>query len=133
MTNPNNYPGVNVTVVGTAGGPVEVREFPKGGSQAQLSVAVGLGYKSRETGEWVDTGTNWYTLVASPDYAEENWPRIGKGDKVRIDDARLEAKAYNTKEGEARIDLQLRFGTLTVVESKGERSNDFAGAGVTPF
>lgn len=121
VTNPNNLPGANATVVGNATGSVEVREFPSGGSQAQLGIAVNKGYKDRETGEWKDTGVDFYNLVAAPEYASENWPSVSKGDKVRVDDARLEARPYTSKDGEPRVDLQLRFGTLVVVEAKSDR------------
>ena len=116
--NPNNYPGSNVVVVGSAGGPVEVRTFPNGGSQAQLSIAVGKGYKDKDTGEWQDKGTDWFTLGASPEYAEQNWPIIGAGDTVRVDNARLEARPYTKNDGTAAVDLQLRFGTVVVVKKK---------------
>lgn len=130
--NPKDYPGANVTIVGYAGGPVEEREFPKGGSVAQLSVGVGTGYK--KDGEWVDTGTNWYTLTSSPDYADENWPVVNKGDKVRIDDARLEFHPYKTKDGDPRTDATLRFGTLVVLESAPDRGGRSGrGDGATPF
>lgn len=116
-TNPKNFDGATVTLVGRAGGPVEVKEF-KSSSQAQLSIAVGTGYKNKQTDEWVDTGTNWYTLTATADYARDNWPAVGKGDKVRVDDARLELKGYVKKDGEAGVDATLRFGTLVIVEVK---------------
>lgn len=129
--NPNNYPGANITIVGRAGGTYEIREFPSGGEQAELSIAVGKGYKNRESGEWVDTGTDWYTLIASPKWAEENWPEIGPGDTVRVDDGRLETRTYLNKDKEPRADLQVRFGTLVVVQAKADKpaakSND------TPF
>jgi single-stranded DNA-binding protein len=117
--NPKNYDGSYVSIVGRAGGPMEIKEFSNGNSQAQLSVAVGKGYK--KDGEWIDTGTDWYTLTATQDYAEDNWPEVGKGDKVRIDDARLELKPYNTKKGEAAVEATLRFGTLVVLEAKSDR------------
>lgn len=117
--NPNNYPGATVTVVGSAGGPVEVKSFDNGGSQAQLSIAVSKGYK--KDGNWVDTGTDWYTLIATEDYANQNWPEVGKGDKVRVDDARLEFRAYSTKKGEPGVEASVRFGTLVVVEAKSSR------------
>lgn len=130
--NPNNYPGTNITLVGTAGGAVDIRTLGSS-SVAQLSVAVGKGYKNAAK-EWVDTGTDWYTLSASPEYARENWPEVGSGDRVRIDDARLELKPYLTKAGEARVDAQLRWGTLTVVESKSSRGNTSVGSSAdTPF
>lgn len=127
--NSKNYDGSSVVVVGRAAGPFEVRTFDNGGSQAQLSVAVGKGYKKDDA--WVDTGTDWYTLTATVEYAKDNWPDVIKGDKVRIDDARLEFKPYIKKDGTAAVEAQLRFGTLVVLDhAKGSASNSDA---VTPF
>lgn len=127
--NPKNYEGASVVIVGSAGGPVEVVKFPSGGSQAQLSIAVGKGYKKDD--KWVDTGTDWYTLTATEDYAAQNWPDVQSGDKVRVDDARLELKIYKKKDGEPGIDATLRYGTLVIVSSKASRSS--GSSGVTPF
>lgn len=119
--NPKNFDGTTVTLVGRAGGPAEVKEF-KNGSQAQLNIAVGKGYKNKQTDEWVDTGTDWYTLTATADYAADNWPNVETGDKVRVDDARLELKGYEKKDGTPGVDATLRFGTLVIVDKKGESS-----------
>jgi single-stranded DNA-binding protein len=114
--NPNNYDGAQVTVVGRAGGPVNVKEFQGGGSVAELSIAVSQGYK--KDGEWVDTGTTWYTLQAAANYASDNWPEVGKGDKVRVDDAKQETRTYPKKDGGEGLQITLKFGTLSVVEVK---------------
>lgn len=135
--NPNDYVGANLTIVGFAGGEPEEKSFNGGGSVTELSVSVGKGYKDKNSGEWIDQGTDWYTLSAAPQYAEDNWPVIGKGDKVRIDDARLELKPFTKKDGTPAVDARLRFGTVTVVEAKNERAS--AGSSkksyedVTPF
>lgn len=123
--NPKNIDSATVTIVGRAGGPVEVKEF-KNGSQAQLSIAVGTGYKDKKNNdEWVDTGTNWYTLTAKADYAAANWPDVGAGDKVRVDEARLELKGYVKNDKTAGVDATLRFGTLVIISKKGaETSSD---------
>ena len=128
--NPNNYPGANVTVVGTAAGPWKTREFPNGGSVAELSVAVNNGYKEKNTNEWVDTSTNWYTASATPEYASENWPEVGPGDRVRLDDGRLEARAF-TSQGEAKAALDIRFAKVTVVSRKGETTGGGKSGGDT--
>ncbi len=120
--NPNNYDGANITVVGRAGGPYQVKKFDSGSSVAELSIAVGKGYK--RDGEWVDQGTDWYTLTATEDYAEHNWPEVGKGDKVRVDEARFETKAFDRKDGSHDKQLTLRYGTLTVIESKSAAGDD---------
>ena len=129
MVNENNYVGSNATVVGVAGGEWQVRELGSSGySQAELSIAVGKGYKNKETGEWVDQGTDWYKLVATPDYASDNWPEVGPGDKVRVDEARLEARTYNKNDGTAAVELRLQYGSLSVV-SKKETATASAGGG----
>lgn len=124
-TNPNNYEGSTITVVGRAGGPVQTREFGNGGRQAELSIAVGKGYKDKNTGQWVDQGTNWYRLIATPEYAKENWPQIDKGDKVRLDDGRLEARAYTKNDGTPEVSLDIRFGTLSLVQAKSDSNKPF--------
>lgn len=132
--NPNNYDGASAVIVGRAGGPVEIKTFDKGPSQAQLSVAVSKGYKDKNTDKWVDTGTDWYTLIATEDYANNNWPDVQKGDKVRIEDARLELKGFVKKDNTAGVEATLRFGTLVVVESKASRAdNSNTGGAATPF
>ena len=118
--NPNNYDGANITVVGRAGGEPQRKDFNGGGSISELSIAVSQGYK--KDGEWVDTGTTWYTLTASGDYAADNWPVVGKGDKVRVDDGRLETREFTRKDGSTGQQFQIRFGTLTVVESKSAKT-----------
>lgn len=120
--NPNNYPGANITLVGTAGGPVSTKTFDSGGSRAELSVAIGEGYK--KDGAWVDTGTTWYRLVASGDYAAQNWPTIGKGDRVRLDDGKLETREFERKDGSKGQSFEVKFGTLSVIESKSASQGD---------
>lgn len=129
MTNENNYIGSNVTVVGLAGGAWKVRELgDKGFKQAELSISVSKGYKNKETNEWVDQGTDWYTLTATPDYAEQNWPEVGPGDKVRVDEAKLTLRPYTKKDGEPGVDAKLQFGYLSVVSKKQtEKVEEFAG------
>lgn len=131
--NPKNYDGASVVIVGRAGGPAETKDFGNGGSQAQLSIAVSKGYKNQQTNEWVDTGTDWYLLTAKPDWADQNWPDVAKGDKVRVDDARLEFKPYLKNNGEAGVEATLRFGTLVVVEAKSARVGTAKSGDATPF
>lgn len=134
--NPRNFDGANLTVVGRAGGPVTIKEFASGSSVAELSIAVGQGYKKGE--EWVDTGTAWYKLTATSDYAADNWPVVGKGDKVRVDNARLEVREYTKGDGTNGTELKLTYGNLTVVQSKAESAppvaaGNFGGSDDTPW
>ena len=117
--NSKNFVGANVVVVGVAGSAPEVTSFKNGGNQTSLSIAVSTGYKKDD--EWVDTGTNWYTLTAKKEYADANWPDVQAGDKVRVEDARLELKAYAKKDGTPAVEARLKFGSLVVVEAKADR------------
>ncbi len=124
--NTNNYTGPNAVIVGNAAAPWEVKQV--GSSElAELTVYVGKGYKKGD--QWVDQGSDKYTLQATSDYASDNWPEVGKGDKVRIDDAKLTARVYKKQDGEPGVDLQLRYGSIVVLEAKG--NSDSGGA--TPF
>lgn len=127
MVNENNYIGSSATVVGVAGGQWEVKTLGTSGyEQAELSIAVGKGYK--KDGEWVDQGTDWYRLVAKPDYASDNWPEVEKGDRVRVDDAKLEARVYKKNDGEPGLELRLSFGALSVVKKAEAREKaDLSG------
>lgn len=112
--NPNNYEGATVTIVGRAGGDAENPPYDKSGDRGikQVRVAVGQGYK--KDGEWVDTGTVWYTVTGR----DSDIGHVRKGDRVRLDDARLEAREFDRKDGSKGQAFETRFGTLTVVESK---------------
>lgn len=117
MVNPNNYPGVTATIVGTAGAAAEYPAYDKSGERGykQVRIAVGEGYKNKQTGEWVDQGTTWYTYEAHQDGEIST---VGKGDKVRIDEARLSTREFERKDGSTGQAFEARFGTLTVLESK---------------
>lgn len=136
--NPNNYDGATVTIVGRAGGEPQRKDFQSGSSIEELSVAVSQGYKKGD--EWVDTGTTWYTLTATADYASDHWPHVGKGDKVRVDNARQETREFTRRDGTTGLQITLKFGTLSVVSRKDSGQAEapaedaFAGAGAdTPW
>lgn len=123
--NPNNYDGATVTLVGRAGADAEFPAYDKSGERgnSQVRVAVGQGYKDKNTNEWKDTGTVWYTVTGRTD----DIGHVRKGDKVRLDDARLEAREFQRKDGSTGQAFETRFGSLTVLESKS------GGDGSGPF
>lgn len=118
--NQNNYEGATITLVGRAGTDAENPAYDKEGSRGvkQVRVAVGQGYKNKDTGEWVDTGTTWYTVTGRAD----DIGHVHRGDKVRLDDARLETREFDRKDGSKGQAFETRFGTLTVLESKSADS-----------
>lgn len=126
--NPNNYVGISSTIVGYLAGDPRPPAYDKDGSKGiiELSIPINEGYK--KDGEFVQTGTTWYTYSAAGDYAN-TLKALGKGDKVRIDDAKQEVREYKTKDGTDKLGIGLRYGSVTVLESKAGSSE----ATDTPF
>lgn len=117
--NPNNYEGATVTLVGRAGADASFPAYDKAGEKGfqEVRVAVSQGYKKGD--EWVDTGTTWYTVSGRT----EDVGHVRKGDKVRLDDARLETREFDRKDGSKGQAFETRYGTLTVLESKSGGSD----------
>lgn len=93
------------------------------GQLVELRVAVGH-RKPDGNGGYEDAGTTWLTYKASGEYAAP-LKAVGKGDLVEITEAVLESREY-TSNGEKRSSLEARFGTLTILERKGERDGGAA-------
>jgi hypothetical protein len=117
MTNENNYIGATLTLVGYASAEARSPAYDKDGSKGilEISIPVNEGYK--KDGEFVQTGTTWYTYSAAGDYAAA-LSAIQKGDKLRIDEAKQEIREYEDKNGVKQKGISLRYGSLTVLESK---------------
>lgn len=124
--NPTSIMGVNVVLVGYAAGEAKTPAYDKEGTKGilQLSIPINEGYK--KDGEFVQTGTTWYTYSAANEYAEP-LKAVRKGDKVRIDDAKQEVREYTSKDGVSKLGIELRFGTLVILEAKGAPAADSAG------
>lgn len=127
MSNDNNYTGIHIdNIVGVAGGEKTVRHFENGGGQAELSVAVSHGYKNKQTNEWVDTGTSWIRVKATADYAADNWPEVGKGDKVRLNGGRLETREFERNDGTKGQSFELVYAEVQVLVAKNQPQTDEA-------
>lgn len=128
-TNTQNYPGATTTLVGWAAGPAKAPNYDKDGTSGvlEISIPINEGYKPKDGSEFVQTGVTWYTYSAAGAYAED-LKAIGKGDKIRIDDAKQEVREYTNKDGEKVKAISLRYGTLTVLESKDSSGDGFAPA-----
>lgn len=122
MTNENNYIGATVTLVGYAAGTPEHPAYDKEGKRPfkQLSVAINEGYKPKDGGDFVQTGTTWYRIEKHND----EWEKLGvqKGDKIRLDDAKQEVRSYTNNKGETQLGITLSYGELTILESKSSGS-----------
>ena len=87
------------------------------GQLVELRIAVGH-RKPDGNGGYEDAGTTWLTYKASGEYAAP-LKTVGKGDLVEVTDAVLESREWESN-GEKRSALEARFGTLTILERKGE-------------
>lgn len=115
--NPQNYIGVSATVVGYAASEPRNPLYDPSGERGvkEFSIPINEGYK--KDGEFVQTGTTWYNYVAAGS-GVDSISHIRKGDKVRIDDAKMEVREYKAKDGTDKLGISLRFGTVTVLESR---------------
>lgn len=116
MTNENNYIGATTTLVGYAATGPRNPAYDKNGERGvkEIPVAINEGYK--KDGEFVQTGTTWYNYVAAGS-GVDLISGINKGDKIRIDDAKQEVRSFKNKDGEEKLGISLRFGTVTVLEA----------------
>lgn len=123
--NPNNYISADLTLVGYAASGPRNPAYDKEGKRGvkEIPIPINEGYKDRETGEFIQTGTTWYQYVAAGD-GVATIEDIRKGDKVRIDGARQSVREYTDKDGNARVGIELRFGTVTVLEQGDNHDED---------
>lgn len=117
--NERNITGVNAVIVGRTASAAENPPYDKDGSRGyqQVRVAVDQGYKKGD--EWVETQTLWITYSARA----EDLAHIQKGDKVRLDEVKLEAREFERKDGTTGQAFEARYGTVTVLESKSGGSD----------
>jgi hypothetical protein len=118
--NPNNYTGVSATIVGWAATDPRPPAYDKDGTKGVIEVPIAHNEGYTKDGEFVKTGTTWYSVVAAGDAANE-LKRIKKGDKIRVDDAKQEVREFETG-GEKKLGITLRFGKVTVLDAKGGAS-----------
>lgn len=127
MTNENNYIGATLTLVGYVAVEPRYPAYDKEGKRSykQIPIAINEGYK--KDGEFIQTGTTWYDVELHEDAV--SFLGIGKGDKIRVDDAKQEVRSYTNKDGEEKLGISLKYGTITVLESKDGGS----GGDESPF
>lgn len=121
--NPNNYIGVNSTIVGYAASDARPPAYDKEGTRGVLQVPIAINEGYKKDGEFIQTGTTWYDVEAGGD-AADTLRGIRKGDKIRVDDAKQEVRSYNDREGKEKLGITLKFGTVTVLESKSGGSSE---------
>lgn len=124
--NSNNYIGASAVIVGYTASEARPPAYDKDGSRGVLELPVPINEGYKKDGEFVKTGTTWYTYVAGGSGADLIRD-IPKGSKVRIDDAKQEVREYKDREGNPKLGISLRFGTIDILESRnggGSNYND---------
>jgi hypothetical protein len=129
--NPENRIGASLTLVGYTATEARNPAYDKDGSKGvkELPIALNEGYT--KDGEFVKTGTTWYTYSAAGDYAD-TLADIPKGSKVRIEDAKQEVRSYKDREGVEKLGIGLRYGTITVIEEGRGEGGDTRTAPAKP-
>jgi hypothetical protein len=69
----------------------------------------------------------WYTVQASTEFAEQHWPDIEPGDKVRVDDAKQEIRLFTRNDGSPGVDIKLTYGNIKVLDRKRDRADATSG------
>lgn len=125
MTNENNYLGASATVVAYAAGPARTPAYDKDDTRGVLEVSLPVNEGYKKDGEFVQTGTTWYTYSGAGEFAQNVLANVQKGDKIRVEDAKQEVRTYTDREGKEKLGITLRFGTFTVLESGGNSSSGY--------
>ncbi len=112
-----------VTIVGNVGN----KQSKFDGAQTEISIAVSKGYKDKNTQEWVDKGSDWYTYVVRGDW-QSQVAHIETGDRVEVTDAKLEQRLYLKGDGQPGVTNELNYGEITVLERKADRAPANTGA-----
>lgn len=131
--NDKNYIGVNTTIVGYAATDPRNPAYDKDGTRGikQIPIAINEGYKPKDGGEFVKTGTTWYDVETTEDFLDDNF--IQKGDKIRVDNARQEVREYTDREGNKKLGITLKFGRISILDGSDGDGSGHGYSDDTPF
>lgn len=91
------------------------------GAQTEVTIAVEKGYKDKNTQQWVQKGTDWYTFITRGDY-QASVAGIESGDRVEVTGAKLEQRLYTKNDGTPGVANELNYGEIVVLERKADRA-----------
>jgi single-strand DNA-binding protein len=121
----------SITITGNIATPPELKRTANGVTITTFRVASPLRRYDRQSGTWVDSGTNWYTVSAFRGLADHAYESLRKGDRVLLTGRlRLREWENETKRGvSVDIDAEaighdLRWGTSTFVKSSQSPAPD---------
>lgn len=131
--NPQNYVGATLSLTGYVAVEPRYPAYDKNGSRGfkQIPVAINEGYKPKDGGDFVKTGTTWYDIEVREEVIDDL--DIRKGDKIRIDGAKQEVREYQDRDGNTKLGITLKFGDLVVLEAANNPASESDYSDDTPF
>ena len=112
-----------VIIVGNLGKDPDIRYAPNGDAVANFSVATSEKYKSKQTGEMVET-TEWHNIVAWRRLAEICGEYLKKGSKVYIE-GRIQTRKWKDKQENDRYTTEINCQEMKMLDSR--QSGDQGG------
>lgn len=133
-----------ITITGNLGDDPELRFTPTGVPVARMSVGVSDRIQDKQSGEWRDGETSWFTVIAWRQMGEHCAETLLRGNRVIVTGP-MKSRTWETPEGEKRtsweitatdIGPSLRFASATIkrtVRNRPTAPDDdmWAGADVT--
>jgi single-strand DNA-binding protein len=121
-----------VILVGNLGNDPEVRQFPKGGSVCNLSIATSETWKDKNTGERREK-TEWHRVaIFSEGLVRVAQNYLKKGSKVYLE-GKLQTRKWQDQNGQDKytteVVLQGFDATLVMLDGRGEGGGAGAGGG----
>ena len=87
------------TISGNLGQDPELRFTPTGVAVCRISVGVSDRRYNRETGAWDDGETNWYSVIAWRELAENMAETLTRGTRVVVS-GQMKSRTYENREGQ---------------------------------
>lgn len=108
-------------IIGRLGQDPDVRYTQSNTAVANLSIATSERYKDNQ-GEWKER-TEWHRVVAWGRLAEICQEYLKKGSQVYIEGP-IQTRKWEDKEGQTRYTTEIKALTMTMLDSKGDRSGE---------
>lgn len=116
--------------IGHLGGDPEMRYTPDGLEVTSFSVAVGHSRKDKQSGEWVDSGTDWFRLSAFGNFAVSLAERLRKGTKVYFE-GDFSTREFEGRDGETRTSLDVKADKVIVLKNGANEDDEARFGGST--
>lgn len=108
-------------IIGRLGQDPDVRYTQSNTAVANMSIATSERYKDKQ-GEWKER-TEWHRVVAWGRTAEICQEYLTKGSQVYIEGP-IQTRKWEDKEGQTRYTTEIKALTMTMLDSKSDRSGD---------